>query len=204
MSPRATLNAELNYIFQKLFWNFDEIWITRLTPGYSGAGVFMVTPDYGPAIARPVVVKIGLKEKIQIEEINYNDYVKWLIGGMRSTNLMASAYSNSLGGIVYSLIGNPMDRGIISFENYYNSNDIKHVGKAVERLFNSTCISWYQKIANRQDDIFRLYKRELFLDLNKVIDNYKKLFPVFYANNRVIYPGINYYFIDLGRILNYK
>lgn len=194
--PSPVPRAELKYIFQKLFWSAEEIWITPLTPGYSGAGVFMVIPDHCLTLARPVIVKIGLKEKIQVEEKNYNEFVKWFIGSMRSTVLMASAYSDSLGGIVYSLIGNPMDGGIISFENYYNNNGIEKVEAGVKKLFNDTCMSWYQRIAIRLDDIVEVYKKELSIDLDNISDYYQDLFPVFSANHRITYPGITHNFID--------
>jgi len=185
ISPTKDPNEEIEKIFKKLFWNFDKIWITPLTPGYSGAGVYIVTPDLGPALARPVVAKIGLKEKIQEEEKNYNKYVKWL-SGMRSTILMASAYSDSLGGIVYSLIGNLMDGRIISFEDYYKENNIDAVEEGVEKLFTETCKYWYLRIDTELENTLEIYIKDLSLDLFKLRQIYDELFSRFILGNKSI------------------
>jgi GAF domain-containing protein len=138
------IKNELINIFFKLFYNADEIWISKINPGFSGAGVVMVKPIYDLAAGKEVIVKFGGKEYIEKEEKNYNEYVKWIIGGMRSTIIMASNYSEKLGGIVYSLIGNPMRRGeFFSFESYYMSKQSKDIRSAIDNLFNETCRLWY-------------------------------------------------------------
>lgn len=129
------LMKDLNYIFQKIFWSFEKIGLAPLTPGFGGAGVLMITPDNQLATARCVVAKIGPINDIIEEVKNYNKYVKWFIGGMRSTNLMASAYSDPLGGIVYSLIGNPMRPGrYFSFGDYYKNKYIVSIEGCIEKL----------------------------------------------------------------------
>ena len=179
VSPRKAPRDEIRDILKRLFWNFDKITVTRLNPGYSGASVYKVTPDLGIALARPVIVKIGLKEKIQEEERNYNNYVKWL-SGMRSTILLASAYSNRLGGIVYSLIGNPMSGRILSFGDYYkNNNNTTTIERGVERLFNETCEYWYLRITVESEFTLDVYKKELSLNIYKIKPTYEGLFNQF-------------------------
>jgi hypothetical protein len=186
---------ELDYIFRKAFKDADTVWISKLAPGFSGAGVVMVKPDYNSVAGREVVLKFGIKDYIEKEEKNYNDYVKWFIGGMQCTTIMASAYSENIGGIVYSLIGHSLrPHEIYSFGKYYNDKTVCEIETAIEKLFEETCKYWYIKKTGRTGDLVELCIEELRLNFKELENSYKADFKKFYDDGLIQYEKISYSF----------
>lgn len=175
-------------IFQRLFWNATTIWGIGMDPGFSGSGVAMIRPYYNDLGGKWVIAKLGDKSAIELEEKNYNDYVKWFIGGIRSTNLMASAYSNGLGGIVYSLIGNPIDPArFFNFGKYYREKTIEDIESAITKLFEDTCGLWYKGMkSHTARSIDEIYECELPTKdrLDGILDKYFR--------NRIVDDMINF------------
>jgi GAF domain-containing protein len=197
MPKDSELQDEVKDLFKKLFLNADTIWISQLIPGFSGAKVVMVKPDYNTVAGREVIVKFGIKEYIEKEEKKFNEYVKWFVGGMQCTTIMASTYSENLGAIVYSLIGHSLKpNDIYSFEKYYKDKTSGDIKKAVKNLFEETCKYWYIKRGGRTGNLVEVYVDELKLDIEMLNNSYKNedRFKQFVDDGLIQYPDISYDF----------
>lgn len=195
ISDKVVLTNEIKEVFQRLFWTATKIDISRMIDGYSGSKVVMVRPHYGEVRGKEVIVKLGGKKLIEEEEEKYNEHVKWFISGIRSAYLMASAYTPNLGGIVYSLVGNPMKpEEYFSFAQYYQLNNIDMIGSAISKLFEETCISWYRWRKNSVSCLIdEIYKDELPSKerLDAAWDEY---FAKRFDNTEISFKEINNYF----------
>jgi DNA-binding response OmpR family regulator len=173
----AVMAAELEELLRKLFYPAEEIRIAALIPpgsarstSQSGAVLLKVQPRYrgSGAWGEPVVVKIAARDKIVTETRNYHRYVEGYMAGHRHTRLHQREETHLLGGILYMLVGSPID-DCMDLGSFYVQHSADEVVQVLKRLFIDTCSRWYTNRTSRQNqDLRQLYARALKLSVGKL------------------------------------
>jgi hypothetical protein len=172
---QAVVQSEVEEVLGKLFQRADEIAVTPLIPAermrsasQSGAVVLKVQPRYQDGWATPVVVKLAIREMIGIEARNYKQHVERYINGFRHTLLQDKSETHLLGGIIYSLVGTPLEE-CVDLGTFYAAHSAAEVVRALNDLFTKTCRHWYENRAAKQNyDLVALYAKSLKLSVAKV------------------------------------
>jgi CheY-like chemotaxis protein len=149
MELRERMTAELDDLLCRLFYTARSLLVNPLSPGQSGSAVLLATPFYGSGAGKPVVVKFGHLQKIDVEYKNFKEYAQPFIGGGRSTSIIELRRTPRLGGIVYSLLGTASDH-LESFNTFYAHADIAQIKKVLDGLVHETCGLWYANPGNLQ------------------------------------------------------
>jgi hypothetical protein len=170
------LALEVEEVLCKLFNRADEIIVSPLIPTHqthlaaqSGAVVLKVQPHFQDGgWAAPVVVKLAARTLIESEERNYNRYVERYIDGFRRTSLEDKTLTHHLGGIIYSLVGTPLDE-CVDLGTFYTTCSADEVIKGLNNLFLRTCRLWYENREPQQShDLVALYNKSLKLRLDRI------------------------------------
>jgi len=148
----AIENRQMIELIGKVFTKPRRVDIFPLKPGFSGAGVVRVIPQYHVApvdqliMGEMCVLKYGDQQKISTEVTNYNNYVDLLTKNNRRTTLLGEpAYTRQLGALVYSFLGTDSQKMISFSEFYKNTIDIGRIKEILENLFDDTCSIWYSE-----------------------------------------------------------
>ena len=171
----SMMESEVEEILCKLFHLADEIVVTPLIPAgqirsasQSGAVILKVLPHYEGGWAAPVVVKLAARDKIELEAKNYKQYIERFIDGFRHTLLQGKAQTHLLGGIIYTLVGAPLEE-CLDLGTFYATYSADEVLKALTDLFTKTCRHWYENRETRQThDLIELYAKPLKLSVEKL------------------------------------
>lgn len=173
----AIMHSEIEEVLCKLFYGADEIVVTPLIPpnrihssssSPSGAVVLKVHPRERGSQVAPVVVKLAIRQMIDIEDRNYNEYVNGYLDGFRHTLLKEKTQTRLLGGIKYSLVGTPLEE-CVDLGTFYLSHTANEVLRAVNDLFTKTCRHWYANREARQIyDLLELYAKPLKLSVQRL------------------------------------
>ena len=170
------IRTEIEEVLCKLFRSADEIVVTPLVPinqmrhstSQSGAVVLKVQPHYPGGWAVPVVVKLASRKKIELEATNYKQYVQRFIDGFRHTLLQDQAHVYFLGGIVYTLVGTPLE-GCVDLGTFYTTHTAEETVTALEDLFLKTCHHWYDNQVIKQTcDLVQLYAQSLKISIERI------------------------------------
>ncbi|MFN8459995.1 MAG: phosphotransferase [Anaerolineae bacterium] len=173
---KPDLPSEIEEILCKLFHRADEIAVSPLIPPeradsapQSGAVVLKVQPHYQDGgWAAPVVVKLASREMIETEHRNYQRHVERYIDGFRRTSIQDLRQTHRLGGIVYSLVGAPLDE-CMDLGAFYLTCPTKEVITALTNLFTRTCQLWYKnREPNQSCDLIDLYAKPLKLSVHRL------------------------------------
>jgi len=160
---KAELRKELIDLFQKLFYEANQLVIAPLSSGISGTGIVRVDPFYAGKQGKSVVVKFGGYKEIREEAEKFDTHVRRFVRAGRNANKEAFTRTLHLGGIVYSLIGTTLD-GIRDFNAYYAEESEESISNVLENLFGQTCRLWYENRSGRVlRDMGALYMEHLRL-----------------------------------------
>ena len=132
---------EVEDLFRRLFHNKTRIVIGRVSSGHGKTGVVKVYPYSDDSHDEQVIVKFGDFREVDREFANYEQYVKGKIGA-RTTHVLELRRTPLLGGVVYALIGTPVER-VVDFANYYSQSPIPAIAPVLDDLFKVTCANWY-------------------------------------------------------------
>lgn len=158
---RARAAAELDDLLCRLFYKARSLLVRPLTPGQSGSAVLLGTPFYDSGAGKPVIVKFGDLQSIDIEYQNFKEYAQPFLGGGRSTSVLDLRRTPRLGGVVYSLLGTASDH-FESFSTFYAHADTAQIKDVLAKLINDTCGSWYANLGHLQLlDLTSEYQRQL-------------------------------------------
>jgi CheY-like chemotaxis protein len=168
----AVMQAEIEEVLCRLFYEANEITVMPLisanrfhssSSSPSGAVVLKVTPRERGGQVAPVVVKLASREMIEAESRNYDQYVEGYLGGYRHTLLREKTMTHLLGGIIYSLVGTPLEE-CVDFSVYYTTRTANEIIPALTDLFTKTCRHWYENRETEQEyDLVELYTQSLKL-----------------------------------------
>ncbi|OQY81787.1 MAG: hypothetical protein B6D41_19125 [Chloroflexi bacterium UTCFX4] len=164
MPSTARLEWQLKDILGKLFADATELVLRELNQGFSGAVVLEARPMLGELPAKPLVVKVSRRDKIQTEARNYEQYVKPLLLTEATSHLdRGPAYSQHLGGIAYTsaFIESDAARDLDHFWREHSDGECVH---ALEQLFR-TLGPWFEtRDRKRPRNVRELYIRALGLE----------------------------------------
>ena len=168
----AVVQAEIEEVLCRLFYEADEITLTPLIPANrihssssspSGAVVLKAIPREKGGLVAPVMVKLASREMVEIESRNYDQYVEGYLGGYRHTLLKEKTETHLLGGLIYSLVGAPLEE-CVDFGVYYPTQSANEIIRALNDLFTKTCRHWYEnREAKQHYDLVELYTQQLKL-----------------------------------------
>ena len=113
----------------------------------------------------PKVVKIGTKDHIEREVVNYKRYVEGRLRQERQARLEGHALVWHLGAIAYAFLGTSPGE-LDSFRRYYTQRTPPQVLAVLRRLFTDTCHAWYhdERHTLPQARLYDLYNEALDLD----------------------------------------
>lgn len=143
--------SELREQLGRLFPDADMLRIASLphfektsSLSRSRSVLLRVSVHSGESWLQDVAVKIGQREDIKREILNYTQYVEGQIGDYRFTAQKTHAITWYLGGIVYSLMGANLDRSQTLKEYYVQpQNSIQDLGDVFSNLFMRVLRRWY-------------------------------------------------------------
>jgi ActR/RegA family two-component response regulator len=172
----AVLEAEIDEALCKLFYQADEILVTRLIPGdrirstsQSGAVLLQVQPRYrGSGWGARMVVKLAAREKIAVEAVNYEQHVDGFIAGFRHTSIHREVRTHLLGAIIYTLVGTPLEE-CVDLGTFYAEHSAEEMVDVLKGLFTEICEHWYaNRRPRRTRDMMDLYARPLKLSVERL------------------------------------
>ncbi len=88
----------------------------------------------------PVLIKVGLKEIIRVEEQRYLRYVKDILI-THATFQRSVCYTDLYGGITYSIDNGNFDQ-VTRFSSFYQHAPVERIQVALRNLFVNTCGGW--------------------------------------------------------------
>ena len=164
MPSAARLEWQTKDILGKLFPDATELVLRELNQGFSGAVVLEVRPMLGELLAKPLVVKISRRDKIQTEARNYEQYVKpLLLTGATSRMDRGPVYSQHLGGIAYTSAFTESDAAR-DLDHFWRDHSAAECVHALEQLFR-TLAPWFEtRDRKRPRNVRELYIKAFDLE----------------------------------------
>ncbi|MFQ5610640.1 MAG: response regulator [Anaerolineae bacterium] len=194
------LTPEFYDLLYRLFNQAEQLDLSDLPTGQSGAAVLRVDRYYEARAGTPVVIKIGKRDKIRQEWENYKEFVDNYANAFSSVQLRAVP-GRLMGALSYQLIGTTLD-GVVSFGEYYHQHEVGQVCQALDGLFRETCGRWYdnREQPRRRRDLIQLYVEGLHLEWDEVWDHATAL-GVDLAAATLQFPGLSGTFANPKRWL---
>lgn len=187
----ARLEPQIRDVLGRLFYDADRIHIEKLNPGLAGAAVLRVDPHWRAAngYGAQCVVKIGRRDKIDVEDNNYRSYVMNMLANNVPANVGVS-YSYDLGAVLYRLAENASG-ALGEFDRFYVQRDSNAIAACIESVFRGTCRAWYDAKGEQSFvDLPTRYFDSLNLSLNRLAHAAADLLPEFDpAANTLTFPG---------------
>jgi ActR/RegA family two-component response regulator len=191
ISDGGLLACEAQDLFGKLFRNAESIYLTKLKPGLSGAGIVHVSPFWAETGLGPTrVVKVDRLDKSLKEKHNYGAYVKNSLP--HATTQVSYAQSHHLGAALYSFAEDASVE-FMEFDEYYqktNLKDIKSIEESLHNLIFKTCRFWYDQTRGQRANLQSLYFQAFNLDRAKLVMRLQELMPDYDSSlSTLLLPG---------------
>jgi CheY-like chemotaxis protein len=156
--PRDVLLPQVFDLIRKMFRDAKNVMLDRVAEGLSGAAVLRARPTYSQGLPRPVVIKIGLRNKVEREAQNYQKHVRLFLTGNCTTQLDAF-YTRDLGGLLYTLNLAGESKNL---KEFFESKSASEIVRALTHLFKETCAPWYRshkaaRYANLRDSYLEAF-----------------------------------------------
>jgi ActR/RegA family two-component response regulator len=182
------LVAETRDLFGKLFRNAESVYLTKLKPGLSGAGLVQADPCWlESGLGPPRVVKVDRVDKSLMEKHNYETYVKNPLP--LATTQVSYERSRHLGGALYSFA----EEGSIAFmefDDFYRRSSLKAIEMSLQGLIFKTCRYWYDHMRRKRANLQTLYFQAFNLEKNRLILRLQEILPDYDpAVPNLIIPG---------------
>lgn len=146
---------ELEDLFARAFHKYDRLKVEELRQsqqGRSGSLILKVIPQRDGMYSAPLLVKCGLYTTIRREYDNYRNYAKEFIpASVPQIDDEKEFKTRHYGLIKYRLVGGQMDVDeVITFADFYHSQQPALITRAVENVFRST-EKWHLNSRNSSD-----------------------------------------------------
>jgi len=172
------LEAEVEELLCKLFKQADEVQVSQLIPAdrirstsQSGAVLLQVQPHFARSgWGTYMVVKLAARDKIDVEAANYEEYVDGFIAGFRHTRIHHRVETHLLGGIIYTLVGTPVEE-CVDLGTFYTEHAASETVEVLTELFTEICERWYDsrnRRPRRTRDLMELYAKPLKLSVDRL------------------------------------
>ncbi len=147
-------HEEFRYLIRKMFSVSDihnlhqteetvrALDVRSLVGGWSTSVVMHTKPNLiGDAQGIELVVKVGFKDDLAMEYMNYEKYVKYSLSLNRRVELFRYESGDTLGGIVYSFAGRA-PKTVSPLSEYIASEDRRALF-FIDQLFDPASLEWY-------------------------------------------------------------
>lgn len=138
----AQLVPQIEDVLGQLFYGARRLWIDRSYAGLSGSFVMQAHPTWPTGLGQSMIVKIGRRDKTEVEERNYRNHVEHFLHARHATRLNV-AYSRHLGGLLYTFVDTEAEE-TLTFGDFYHHHPLEAIQQALHHLFDHTCRLWYQ------------------------------------------------------------
>lgn len=174
--PPEQLVLQIHDLVGKMFASATSLLLKRLQTGLSGSVVLRAQPTFAGGLGQWFVLKIGTRRKTQVEEENYNQYVKLYLPVNYATQLNA-CYARHTGALLYTLNTPEVERAR-DLADFYRQQPAAQIVSALRHLFFETCSLWYR---NHQPpeyaNLRTLYFTAFNLDVQRILDEARTLVP---------------------------
>ncbi|MCS6992263.1 MAG: response regulator [Anaerolineales bacterium] len=160
---------QIREVFGKLFFECEQIRLGRIQQGFSGAAVFHITPVYRErGEGQSVVVKVGNRQEIGAEIVNYERYVRGIVGGHRIPEALRTAETRDMAGILYSFIG--LGGQTENFSTYYHAAWLDGILPVLDNLYRETLFPLKDRTGRMRQacDLRAFYLKHLHLNEAKL------------------------------------
>ncbi len=157
----------------------------------SGSVVLKVRPYYPQGPGELLVIKLGKKETIKQEIENYHR-IRRFLGGHRLAILEGpEAYSRSIGGIAYRLIGASHMETVYTFDKVFQERPADDLTGLLEIFFEQTFGSIFQNARRETVNLVEIYARPFKLTPARLRDALKKLRPGAWHSPKLRFKGLD-------------
>jgi hypothetical protein len=171
------LVAQAQDIFGKLFRNAESVYLSKLSPGFSGAGLVMVTPIWsGSGLGPSRVVKVDRIDKAQNEKNNYELHVRHFMP--LAATQVSYGHCQHLGAALFSFAEDASVK-FMEFDEYYRKSGVKEVQDSLHNLIRMTCRYWYDHTRSQPANLQNLYFHAFNLTVDKLTERIQTLMPDF-------------------------
>lgn len=169
------LAPQVRDLFGKLFMDARNLYISKLTPGLTGAAVVHVQPTWNEGTGRSYVAKVGRKDKVETERRHYKENVERFL----TANSVAQAdvrYSRHLGALLYTF-AESQGVALKEFDEFYHRSEPNLVVDSLRALFKQTYRYWFDNPERVLTDVPQLYYEAFQLDRKKLIGRIQIVLP---------------------------
>lgn len=169
------LTPQIRDLFGKLFKDAQSLYVSKLTPGLTGAAVVRVQPTWNGGVGRSYVAKVGRKDKVETERRRYKKNVERFVAG----NSIAQAdvrYSRHLGTLLYNF-AESKGKALKEFDEFYYHNPSNKIIASLRELFSQTYHYWFNNPERVLADVPQLYYEAFQLDRKKLVGRIQIVLP---------------------------
>ncbi|MCA9942557.1 MAG: response regulator [Ardenticatenaceae bacterium] len=169
------LTPQVRDLFGKLFVDARSLFVSKLTPGLTGAAIVQVKPTWQEGVGRSYVAKVGRKDKVETERRHYKANVERFLTG----NSVAQAdvrYSRHLGTLLYNF-AESQGVALKEFDEFYRRSEPNQIVASLRELFEQTYHYWFDNPERVLADVRQLYYEAFQLDRKKLIGRIQIVLP---------------------------
>jgi CheY-like chemotaxis protein len=175
--PPSVLLPQVWDLFGKLFSDARSVYLAPLRPGLTGAAVLRAQPTWNHGLGPSYVAKVNRRDKIAIEEMNYQSHVARYMSSNRVTQANV-ARTRHLGALLFSF-AETVEAPLQEFDDFYEANSPECIAVALDDLFRKTCRYWYDRRERCYADLVGLYYQSLNLTQATLVERIQEVLPEF-------------------------
>lgn len=187
---------DLALVLQRLFQEAQSVQLTPLLSAetaaihaQSGATLFKAQERRAQGATVPVVLKLGIQEKIAEEAARYRAS-KPFMGGQRVAQLEGEAYSRNVGGLIYSLIGAEEAGVVHPLSEVLFTQETDVVITLLSRFFHQTFGQIYADAQPARLDLTQHYTENLCLSVQKLQERVSAVDPTLLTAQTLHWAGL--------------
>jgi CheY-like chemotaxis protein len=164
-------------LFGRLFADAKRLYIAKLSPGLTGAAVVLARPTWPHGMGPAYVVKIGRRDKVQLEGQRYRDFVRPYLPPNTTTEVDV-VFTRHLGALQFRFAESDF-APLKEFDEFYKRQPAEEIITSLRNLFHNTGRYWYDNPVRRYEDLARLYYDAFQLDEAKLHGRIHDILPDF-------------------------
>jgi len=188
--------GDLSLVLRRLFSEATTVELTPLLPvainashSLSGAVLLKAQEKRHQGSPMPVVLKLGTKGEIAEEAARYRAS-KPFMGGQRLAQLEGEAYSRSVGGLIYSLIGAQEAGSVQTLSEVFFTQESEIIAGLLQRFFQQTFGQIYVDAQPTTLDLTEHYTTQLGLNVTKLRRRMRAIDPTLLTASTLPWSGL--------------
>jgi CheY-like chemotaxis protein len=188
-----SLTEEFELMLCDLLADYDRVFLSQLSAGYSGSSVLLVNAYVDERETEVSLIKVGGHQDLHQEYENFLQYVHHYLRGGRMANAVKFAGTAHFGGILYTFLGNEAGSRLQEFGEMYRqataASEIIHI---LDKLFNDTCHFWYRnRMELRTVNLTSYYRRFMSLNPDVLRNALEKLSSVDIEGDQITFRNLS-------------